>query len=204
MKPFSHLVRRAHLYLALFCLPWFVMYGVTSIAFSHADWFDTGRDLYNTAGDAWTEEGSWPCTVAVPETGEVPRDVATQLLAVAGIDVDAYGAYRSGARQIDVYVVAFWQTRRLSYRLDEQRLFLYSRSSIPQQILTGMHARAGYQHDGLLNDAWAFMVDLVSIGFLLWVATGLYIWWQLPGMRRWGAVGLLAGVLSFAGFLLWL
>ena len=62
-----------------------------------------------------------------------------------------------------------------------------------------------FSHAGwfdLLNDAWALMVDLVSIGFLLWVATGLYIGRQLPGMCAWGAVGLLAGLLSFAGFLL--
>jgi hypothetical protein len=202
MKPFSHLIRRTHLYLALFCLPWFVMYGITSLAFSHAGWFDTGSDLYDTAGDAWTEEGSWPCTLAIPEDGDVPREVAAELLATAGLHVDAYGAYRAGPQQINVFIVAFWQTRRLSYRLEEQRLYLYRRTSIPQQILTGMHARAGYQHDGILNDAWAVMVDLTSIGFLLWVATGLYIWWQLPGMRRAGAVGLLAGLLTFVGFLL--
>jgi hypothetical protein len=178
------------------------MYGITSFAFSHAGLFPTERGLYDTRSDAWTEEGSWPCTLAVPAEGEVPREVAGQLLAVAGLDVDAYGAYRSGEQQIEVYIVAFWQTQRLTYRIEEQRLFLYSRPSIPRQILTGMHARAGYQHDGILNDAWALMVDLVSIGFLLWVITGLYIWWQLPGMRGWGAAGLLAGLLSFVCFLL--
>ncbi len=204
MKSLSHLVRRTHLYLALFCLPWFVMYGITSIAFSHSDWFDTGDDLYNTAGDAWTEEGSWPCTLVVPEQDEVPREVAAELLAIAGLHEDAFGAYRVGEHQIDVFIVAFWQNQRLSYRIEEQRLFLYSRKALAQQILGGMHARAGYQHDGILNNLWAFMVDLVSIGFILWVATGLYIWWQLPTMRWWGAMGLLAGLLSFAGFLLML
>jgi hypothetical protein len=202
MKPFSHQVRRTHLYLALFCLPWFVMYGVTSIAFSHPGWFETGADLYNTSGDAWTEEGAWPCTLVVPEAGEVPREVAAQLLQIAGLEEDAYGAYRSGEDRVEVYIASFWKTRRLTYRTDEQRLLLFSRKSIPQQILTGFHARAGYQHDGFLNDAWAFMVDLVCIGFLLWVASGVYIWWQLPKMRGWGAAGLLAGFLSFAAFLL--
>lgn len=202
MKPFPHLVRRLHVYLALFCLPWFVMYGLSSLAFSHPDLFETGADLYNTAGDAWTEEGSWPCTLAVPEAGPIPRDVAAELLQIAGLREDAFGAYRANEHQIDVYIVAFWQTRRLSYRLEEQRLTLYRRKQVPQQILTGMHARAGYQHDGLLNDAWAVMVDLVCVGFLLWVLTGLYIWWQITRLRWWGAAGLLAGLVSFASLLL--
>lgn len=202
MKPFPHLVRRTHLYLALFCLPWFVMYGVTSVAFSHPNWFDTPSGLYSTASGAWTEEGSWPCTVDVPQGDVIPREVAAELVGIAGVDADAFGAYWSGEQQVDVYIVAFWETRRLTYRIEEERLTHYSRASVAQQVLTGMHARAGYQHDGLLNDTWAVMVDLVCVGFLLWVATGIYIWWQLPGMRKWGALGLVAGLLSFSAFLL--
>lgn len=195
MKPFSHLVRRTHLYLALFCLPWFVMYGITSLAFSHAGLFG------NRAGE-WIEEGAWPCTLDVPAEGDVPRNVAAELLEIAGLQEDAFGAYRTDEHQVEVFIVGFWQRQRLVYRIEEQRLFLYSREAPPEHILTGMHARAGYQHDSILNDAWAFMVDLVAIGFVLWVVTGVYIWWQLPGLRTWGAVGLLAGLLSFAAFLL--
>jgi hypothetical protein len=201
MKPFSHQVRRLHLYLALFCLPWFIMYGITSVAFSHPGWFEAPRGLYDTSSGNWTEEGSWPCTVVVPAAGEIPREVTAALVEVAGIQAEAYGAFRSGERQVEVYFPSFWETRRLTYRIEEQRLSLYSRETLPRQVLTEMHARAGFHHDSLLNDAWAVMVDLVCIGFLLWVVTGLYMWWTLPGLRGWGAFGLGAGILSFTLFL---
>ncbi len=203
MNSFTFLVRRTHLYLSLFCLPWFVMYGITSFAFTHPDWFDDGRDFYTTAGANWIEAGSWSCSVPVPDEGPVPRDIATELLQVAGVEADAYGAYRSGDEEITVYIIDFWKARRLTYTLDEDRLSLYTRAKPSQHVLTGMHARAGYQHDSFLNDLWAVMVDVVMIGFILWVITGVYIWLQAPGMRFWGIVGLAAGVLSFALFL-WL
>ena len=190
---FSHLVRRTHLYLALFCLPWFVMYGITSVAFTHPSWFDT-------EGRPWVEDNSWPCTLDAPEGNDIPRGFGAELIKIAGIDAGAFGAYRSGPQSIDVYFPSFWETKRLSYDIEAQRLKLFVRESIPQHKLTGMHARAGYQHDGFWNFAWAVMVDVVAIGFLLWVITGIYIWWQLPGMRGWGLVGLGAGLLAFVAF----
>ena len=35
---FDWLNRRTHLYLALLLLPWFLVYGVSSVSFSHPDW----------------------------------------------------------------------------------------------------------------------------------------------------------------------
>ena len=33
------ILRRTHIYLALFLLPWFGMYGISSLPFSHPEWF---------------------------------------------------------------------------------------------------------------------------------------------------------------------
>ena len=201
-KPLLHYLRRIHLYLALFCMPWFVMYGVSSLAFTHPEWFEAVPNLYNTQGGEWTQQGEWPCDVTIPEEGDIPYDVATALVQAAGIDAGAYGAYRSGPRQVDVYVPKFWTMERLSYRIDDQRIAHYRRAPTVGNILTSMHARAGYQHNSVLNDAWAVMVDVTMIGFLLWVATGLVIWWTLPGLRGWGWAGLGAGVFAFVLFML--
>ena len=37
---FSHINRRVHLYLGLALLPWFLMYGVSSVPFAHTQFFD--------------------------------------------------------------------------------------------------------------------------------------------------------------------
>lgn len=202
MKPITHYLRRAHLYLGLFCLPWFVMYGVTSVAFTHPDWFQLPPGLPDVTSDLYTHEGSWACPVAVlPDDGPIPRDAAAELVRVAGIDAKAFGAYRAGPNRIEVYFPSFFDVKRLVCRVDEQQLDLYTRPQIVPHALTGMHARAGYQHDSLANDAWALMVDVVMISFLAWVVTGFVIWWQFPRMRWWGALALVAGFGTFLALL---
>ncbi len=195
MASFQILVRRAHLYLGLLCLPWFVMYGITSVAFSHIEWFSSGDN-------PWIEEQAWLCDLPVPEEGDLPREVGAQLLDIAGLEEEAFGVYRGGKDQVNVYIPEFWNVRQLIYKPKEQRLALVSRSVPLQHFLSGMHARAGYQHESLRNDAWAFMVDMVMINFLLWVVTGIYIWWKTPRVRISGAITLGAGLLSFLAFLL--
>jgi hypothetical protein len=53
-----------------------------------------------------------------------------------------------------------------------------------------------------LNDAWGVVVDIVCIGILLWIASGLYMWWKLPKTRAWGYAALGGGLLCFAIFLI--
>ena len=63
-----------------------------------------------------------------------------------------------------------------------------------------MHARGGFEQDGLLERSWSVIVDLVCVAIVLWIATGLYMWWGVPGSRRWGWVAISAGVVSFLVF----
>ncbi len=34
---------------------------------------------------------------------------------------------------------------------------------------------------------------------IVWIASGLYMWWELPGQRRWGWLAIVAGSVSFRG-----
>ena len=65
-----------------------------------------------------------------------------------------------------------------------------------------MHIRAGWVQESFLSDLWAVIVDVVCIAFVVWVATGLYMWWLLPATRRWGLLALGAGWVTFAVFVL--
>ncbi len=195
MPSFPILLRRTHLYLGLLCLPWFAMYGITSIGFNHNNWF-------SDENNPWIESQSWPCTLVVPEAGQVAREVGGQLLDIAGMEEAAFGVYRGGQNQVNVYLPSFWEAKQLIYKIDEQRLSFVSRRLPIHHFLTSMHARAGYQHNSFWDDAWAVMVDFTMLSFLLWVATGLYIWWKTPRMRGWGMVALGSGLLSFLLFML--
>jgi hypothetical protein len=64
-----------------------------------------------------------------------------------------------------------------------------------------MHARGGFQQTGFLDDAWAVLVDLTCLGILIWILTGLYMWWKAVSIRRSGWIALISGFIFFAVFL---
>ncbi|MCA9131763.1 MAG: hypothetical protein KDA45_01355 [Planctomycetales bacterium] len=201
MKSLSHAIRRTHLYLTLFCLPWFLMYALTALAFSHAKWFSSVDDLYDLSSPNWEKVETWSCSLPLPAEGDIPRQVGAELLQQAGLSVEAFSVGRWGADQVVVYIQEFWRIRRLVYDVPQQQLQLFKHGPDARVTLTGMHSRAGYRHDSWANDAWAVMVDLVSISILLWIASGLYMWWQQRRMRIVGIVALLLGLGSFMGLL---
>lgn len=188
--------RRAHLYLGLVLMPWFIMYGITSLAFNHSDWF--GK---STA--SWTTVETWPFSANVDLSKPFPQELGQEMLDTAGMSVDAWGVYRWG-REPTVYVgmPSFWQHRRLAYPPDGDTMRFETREKTFGEFLTGMHARGGYHHDSLVNDLWAFVVDIVCLSFIVWVISGLYLWWRFSRMRLLGGIALAAGFLSFAAFMI--
>jgi uncharacterized iron-regulated membrane protein len=62
------------------------------------------------------------------------------------------------------------------------------------------HWVGGYQHDNLIRDIWAFLMDIVFVATIIWVVTGIYLWWKIRQTRLWGAIALGGGVISFLIF----
>lgn len=194
---FQHLNRRLHLYLALLLLPWFLMYGVSSIPFSHGQYFEARDRAKNRP--LWTKRFERPYDVPVPTNGDL-REFGAQVMRDAGLQ-GAYGAYRQNPNQINVYVHTFLHSTQVKYFRNERRLVAEDRRFRLEHFLTGMHARGGFEQEGWLMDLWGVVVDLVCLGMLTWVATGVYMWWTVPRLRAWGWLALLGGVSSFAFFL---
>ena len=48
---------------------------------------------------------------------------------------------------------------------------------------------------------WAFVLDLVCVGFLVWIASGLYMWWKVRRLRFWGLVTIAGGMVAFSLFM---
>jgi hypothetical protein len=197
---FTHFNRRLHLYLGLALLPWLFMYGISSIPFAHNQYFER-RDAAKGL-PMWTLRATRTVDAAIPEDPRQLRAFGASLLQQAGITADTYGAYRQTASQVNVYVYSFWKSTQLKYFADQKRLTVEDRRFRWDQFLTGMHARGGFEQDGLLQRSWSVVVDLVCIAIVLWIATGLYMWWGVPGSRRWGWLALLAGSASFILFTL--
>ena len=196
----SHVNRRMHLYLGLALLPWFLMYGISSVPFAHTRFFDD-RDAAKKL-PMWTLRAEKRIDIPVPEHAAGLRELGAALLREAGIEETSFGTYRQSPTQINVYAYSFWKSTQLKYFTDQKKLTVEDRRFRWDHFLTGMHARGGFEQDSLLDRSWSVVVDIVSVSMLLWIASGLYMWWELPGQRRWGALALLAGVATFTVFTL--
>lgn len=195
---FSHLNRRVHIYLGLALLPWLFMYGISSIPFAHSQYFEQ-RDKAKGL-PRWTLRFERSLDVSVPEAAEALRPFGAALLEEAGIEGTAFGVYRQSPTQVNVYSYSFWKSTQLKYFVDQKKLRVEDNRFRWDHFLTGMHARGGFEQEGFLQTSWSVVVDLVCAGILVWVASGLYMWWGIRGHRRLGALALLAGAASFLLF----
>ena len=195
---FTHLNRRIHLYLGLGLLPWFLMYGVSSVPFAHNQFFER-RDAAKGL-PLWTLRSTHTVDAAIPADPGQLRAFAADLLRNAGVAADTFGAYRQGPTQVNVYVYSFWTSTQLKYFAAQKRLTVEDRRFRWDHFLTGMHARGGFDQESLLVRSWSVVVDLVCLAIVIWIASGLYMWWGLPGSRRLGWMAIAGGVLSFVFF----
>jgi hypothetical protein len=189
---FLLLVRRTHLYLGLFLLPWVVMFGVSSIPLNHEGYDERPK---------WTAiaEGPFALTPPAGATAAGLRPLGAEMMKAAGISGGFY-VNRANPKQINVNHPNFLHPVRIMYYIDQKRLLAERREFAFRQMLPAMHTRGGYNLGGFWDSVWAVSVDLVAIALVLWMASGLIMWWKLPGtgLRRWGWLAIAGGVVSFA------
>ena len=195
---FAHLNRRTHLYLGLALLPWFLMYGLSSIPFAHTAFFER-RDAAKGL-PTWTLRAAHTVDLPVSEDPRELRALGATLLRQAGVSTSSFGVYRQSPTQLNVYAYSFRHSTQLKYFIDEHRMTVEDRRFRWDQFLTGMHGRGGFEQEGLLDRSWSVIVDLVCLAIALWIASGLYMWWGLQGSRTWGLITIGAGAAAFLFF----
>ena len=146
---YSHLNRRLHLYLGLALLPWFFMYGISSVPFAHNQFFER-RDAAKGL-PLWTLRAERTLDVPVPENAAGLRAFGATLLEEIGIDGTSFGVYRQSPTRIDVYSYSFWKSTQLKYFVDQKKVTVEDRRFRWDHFLTGMHARGGFEQDGILQ-----------------------------------------------------
>jgi hypothetical protein len=197
---FSHLNRRLHLYLGLFLLPWLFMYGVSSIPFAHSQYFQQRDEAKKMP--LWTTRLQQPLELPVPDSPAALREFGRAVLQKAGVEAPNFGVNRPNPGTVNIYVFSFLRASRVVYSVDQKKVTVEDRRFRFDQFLTGFHARGGFEQDGLLQKSWGVLVDVVVVAMVLWIATGVYLWWGVPGHRRWGGLALISGAASFLVFTL--
>jgi hypothetical protein len=97
---------------------------------------------------------------------------------------------------------SFRDSINLTYSLQEQKLKAERQQMRWSQVPVRMHFRGGYGQPGFWDKFWGLLVDVACVGIIIWVASGLVMWWRLPRLRTWGAIALGSGIVSFV-LLVW-
>lgn len=193
----SLVLRRVHLYLALFVTPWIVMYTASTFVMNHRGLFH-GPPPSPPPVYVIERELVYPGEMA---EGATAQEVALQLLATLEMDGAHAVARSSTAEKVVVvrqYPVA---PRRITYTAADRRVVIEKMEFQGAGFLERMHRRRGFQHNYVLEDLWAGSVDLTIVALMLLALSGIWMWWTIRAARPLGALALAAGFALFGLFL---
>ncbi|MBT4099927.1 MAG: hypothetical protein HOM68_24130 [Gemmatimonadetes bacterium] len=193
----SIVLRRIHMYLALFLTPWILMYGLSTMAMNH---HQSLRALYGGGAPAFVPDRAEPYT-RIFDAEFTKQQMARQIL----VDLDLDGRFRVNgdpARRLTILRIDPVSPTRVIYLPQKQQITVEIQQLRTPNMLARLHMRQGFRSDYAVDDAWAVSVDLVIGAMLFWVGSGLWLWWELKVTRRLGGLAMLAGVGLFALFLL--
>jgi hypothetical protein len=92
--------------------------------------------------------------------------------------------------------------RRLTYSPADRTLVVERMQSRPNAFLERFHRRRGYATGYTLDTVWAVSVDAFIVAMVVWVLSGLWMWWEMKVTRPLGLAALLGGAGVFAMYLL--
>ncbi|MBK5290712.1 MAG: hypothetical protein JJE04_03325 [Acidobacteriia bacterium] len=183
---FSKLIRRTHMYLALFLAPWILMYALSTMAMNHRKtlqgWFGEGPPPFEKDREVDIGAGV---------------DSPKRLLEALGMD-GMHGLPKAGPGKLVVVRQQAASPVRITYTPASGKAVIERQRSSFHIFLERMHRRKGYQHPYGTDQAWAFSVDLVVVVIVFWVLSGLWMWWELKAARALGALSAVAGLGLFA------
>tara|TARA_B110000037_G_scaffold222730_1_gene299168 strand:+ start:1150 stop:1749 length:600 start_codon:yes stop_codon:yes gene_type:complete len=194
MKSMNLIFRRAHLYLGKLLIPWMFVYAFSSFMLNHGPTFRQ----YRPAADAYELLWEKDYETGIPQNQKELRTWAGAVLEEHGVDTVRPLVNRNSERVL-ITAQRFLRPIRVSYRFSDGKLRAEQREASFFESMLRLHFRHGYGEGSVMQWIWAFLVDLVCVSFIIWVVTGLYLWWKMPHTRNWGWVAIGAGFLSFIG-----
>lgn len=190
---FSRVLRRIHMYLALFLAPWMLMYALSTIAMNHREHLQDGPPPFTPLRET-RFDGTLPAT-------ENHRAQAAVLLESLGLD----GAFTAQLRRPDGRLVILRHNAlsplRITYTPSDHRVVIEQQQFRPNAFLERMHRRRGLAQPFLADTLWSASVDLTIAAMLFWALSGLWLWWEMRATRPWGLLATASGAALFAFYL---
>jgi hypothetical protein len=189
----SKLIRRTHMYLALFLTPWLIIYALSGLVLNH---FQTIRNAYGENFNKFEKVEERDYTAAFSSDTDA-KMAGAQILEHLGLSGSFNVQGTPDQAQMVINRNGALAVHRITYFPKRDRLLVEKLSLTAPAFLNRAHFRHGYEHAFVASKIWAVILDLVIVAMLFWVASGLWMWWEIKPARAWGAVFALVGLGMF-------
>jgi hypothetical protein len=195
---FLKILRQTHLYLALFLIPWILVYALSTLSMNHYQFL---KEVFGRTPPQYTQvkEMQYP---GVFSEDASPEMVARQILYDLDLDGSHYIRGNLNDHHMTITRMDPIALKRITFFPVEKKITMEQADFQMSNFLHFLHGRRGYQHDYLIDDAWAFSVDLFLIAMIFWIFSGVWLWWRMKKTRRLGTIFLLSGIGLFCLFLI--
>lgn len=192
----SRLIRRVHMFTALFLGPWMLMYALSTLVMVHHEYVNS---FYASKSPAMVTERELDYARSFP-TNLTREEIGLEVLQDLGVD----GTHSvSGGRNGKPLVINRQHplgTRRVTFDAAAQKVVIQREEYRTPTFLERMHRRRGYNHPYALEDTWGFSVDAAVVIMVFWSFSGIWLWWEMKSARLWGTLALASGLGLFAVF----
>jgi hypothetical protein len=184
------------MYLALFFMPWLLMYALSTIGMNHRAFFN---QIYGGNTVAWEKEQEHLLPGVVVKDQD-PRSAGLEILAQFGLNGGAYGVNRSPDGRLTILRDDPVMPRRITYTPADGKAVVEKQVFRAPAFLERLHRRR-WQTTDVLSGVWGILVDVAIAAIVIWVLSGLWMWWEMKKTRLVGATAFLVGTGLFAFFL---
>jgi hypothetical protein len=180
----SKLIRRTHMYLALFLTPWMMIYALSGLVLNHNQAI---RSFYGARFGQFEKVEERPYSAAFSE-GADSRMIGAQILDHLGLSGSFNVQGSPNQPRLIINRNAAFAAHRITYFRTENRLLVEKQSFSAPVFVNRAHFRHGYDQPFLSSKVWGFIVDLAIVGMVFWVLSGIWMWWEIKPARMTGAV----------------
>ena len=187
------LIRRVHMYSALFLMPWMIIYAGSGLVLNH---LPLVRGWYGADFARFEKVGERPYATTFSTDADA-RTIAAQIL--DDLDLSGTFAVQGGVdspRMVINRNSAFAQ-HRVTYFPAERRISIEKQTFVAPVFLNRAHFRHSYDQPYMAAKGWAFVVDVVVVAIHFWAISGLFMWWEIKPARGLGWASLGASAVVF-------
>jgi hypothetical protein len=192
----SRLVRRVHMFTALFLAPWMLMYALSTLVMTHQEYVNS---FYASKSPVMVKERELDYSPSF-STNLTREAIAQRILNDLSMD----GAHSvSGGRNGGLLVIQRQHAmpqRRLTFDASKSKITIEREEFRTPTVLERLHRRRGYNQPYALEDTWGFTVDVAVVTMVFWSLSGIWLAWELKATRVWGALSFVVGLGLFVVF----